>query len=157
MRHTVMPSAMLLLAACMLTTGCGSETPFDPSTVSLVGTWRVSADMDLKPIVDGVVGDCHIRELNVTITGDTGPLPGTVWGSTGDGGTISCTMNGTSSDGPYLVERGLAITRSGDTVTIANAGGIEIFIGTLVSADSLEGTIGRYENAYDGTWSAVRQ
>jgi hypothetical protein len=137
--------------------GCGGES-FDPSGVSLSGSWLISNETDINAIPPGsgiTSNTCTVRNMPVTLEATDDPA---LWvGRIEDGGTIQCELNGEMAPAtPYNPNLFLQVTKTGGGLSVGLPNGIVVYTGMLVADNRMSGTITGELDGRVGTWSARR-
>ena len=149
------PRLLLLpVAAALLLAGCGSER-FDPTTVSLTGTWKLDEVTDPAPPVEGP--RCLIEDVPLNLE----EIEGGEWiGQSQPGGTWRCQQPGGSFGPatPYDPEYILLVRKNGERITATSAtSGLLAYTGRLTGADAMSGDVSPETAGRQGTWSAQRE
>jgi hypothetical protein len=105
------------VVAAYLVAGCGSER-FDPTTVSLTGTWKLAEVTDPAPPVEG--SRCFVQDVPLNLE----EIEGGEWiGFSQPGGTRRCQQPGGSFGPPtsYDPEYILVVRKNGERITAISA------------------------------------
>lgn len=145
--------ALLLLSGC----GGGGES-FDPSSVSLSGSWLLSNQTDINAIPPGsgvTSNSCTMRNVPVPLEATSDPA---MWvGRTQDGGTLQCEVNGVTAPAtPYNPNLFLQVTKTGRDLSEGLPNGLVVYTGKLVAENRMSGTVTGELDGRIGTWSASR-
>jgi hypothetical protein len=155
----------IILLICVACWSCGSDN-FDPSAVSLTGTWHFSENT--TPVPGQITADnpCD-GEFTVAILTDTASIhlvPDTnvqgVVAQADTNGTLQCSVNGETSapSSGYMASRYFLISRTGADLTIRLLiSGVTLYTGAVTGADRMGGAVTADFNGRTGTWTAVRR
>jgi hypothetical protein len=142
------------VVAAYLVAGCGSER-FDPTTVSLTGTWKLAEVTDPAPPVEG--SRCFVQDVPLNLE----EIEGGEWiGFSQPGGTRRCQQPGGSFGPPtsYDPEYILVVRKNGERITAISAtSGLLVYTGRLTGADVMSGDVSPETGGRQGTWSAQRE
>jgi hypothetical protein len=139
----------------LLIVACDSK-PFDPSTVSLDGTWILSSTTDLQPgPLGNVTNRCEMRNLPVIL--ESTSTAGLWIGETQDGGTRQCEVNGNLGPvNPYNPHWFLRFTKTGGNVEVDLGGTEVLYTGRLESSGQISGEVTGQVDGRVGTWTGRR-
>jgi hypothetical protein len=153
-----------LRLACLSTSlflvGCGADKPFDPASVSLVGSWTFSEANTL--VRYPTLNPCEVSNVPLSIGPDTsGSTTDTInggWvGQFDTTGVEACSVNGGDPQpNPYqYAGYTVFVTRVGDSLLIRTSSNKHLYLGAVVAENRLSGIVDT-STGRSGTWSAVR-
>jgi len=157
---------VLITALCILGTGCGGENSFDPTGITLTGTWHFSEHT--TPVPGQITADnpCD-GDFTIAVFSDTASIqiaPDTlaqgIVAQADTNGTLQCSVNGQTSppSSGYMASRYFLISRDAARVTIRLLlSGVTLYTGSVTAADRMNGSVSPDFNGRTGLWTAVRR
>ncbi len=145
------------LAGVLLLCGCSSDDPFDAASADLQGGWVVTDETvpkgGLAP--GGITNLCRLTNVPYTLRPSSAPG---IWTATQEvGGSLQCEVNGMWGEPTAPPQASFEVVKEGAGVQWILSGRFSYYVGTLTSADRMNGAVDPDGYGREGSWRARRR